>query len=389
MQTKDTGQVIKFSTLYKRNSNGKTQQWTIYSAETGYYTEEGIVGGRITTSSIHTVEAKNVGKANETTVAQQSTKEAAAEFEKKLKRGYIADVEAIDSVSFKKPMKGDKWKDRADEVKYPVIVQDKLNGIRCQNNSVSALSTGGEIFYTIPHIREALKPIFDKYPNAFIDGEAFNYDLRSNLNRLVKIVSVVIKAKDLTPELLEESRKIVQLHVFDGWGFENITHNTPYAERHEAVTKLITNIGSPCLKVLKSEVVEDLETLIKKLAINKRSKGEGLMVRWGNCEYKHGRSKYLLKLKHFEDAEFEILDIQEGNADWKDCAKRIILKLPQPSTTGEETFASNIEGDREWLRELYKQRKKIIGKQATVEYQCLSEYGVPQLPWVRAIRDYE
>jgi DNA ligase-1 len=379
-------------TIYKRNASGKIQQWTIVVDGDGFYTEEGIVDGKITKSALHTCEPTNVGKANATTANTQAKKEAIAKRDKKLSTGYMTTIEAIDTTTFKKPMKGDKWADREDEVTFPVIVQDKLNGVRCQITKGVAHSTGGKIFHTIPHIHEALAPVFKKYPNAFIDGELFNYELRKNLNQLIELVSVVVQPKDLTPELLASSEEIVQFHAFDGFGFEGITPDMPYIERYKGLTKLLKNYQSgSCIDLLGYEISSTKKTLLKQLAATKPLGGEGLMIRWGDCPYKNGRSKYLLKMKHFEDAEFEIVDIQEGNANWKGKAKRIILKLHKPATntTQDETFASNIEGNEEWLEKLFNERKDVIGKMATVEFQQYSEYGIPQIPFVRAIRDYE
>jgi hypothetical protein len=379
----------KYPILYSRTAKGNIQQWQIIAEEDGYYTIEGLQGGTLTTSKKNFVEVKNSGKANATTLAKQAEKEAKAKWSKKLKTGYAESVEAISKIDFKKPMKGDKWKEREDEVIFPITVQDKLNGVRCQNTAEASKSTGGEIFWTIPHIRKALAPIFEKYPNAFIDSEAFNYALRKKLGRLVSIVSVIHKEKDLTPELLAESEQIVQLHVFDGYGFEGITEETPYLQRYEAVKKLVTDLKSKYINILENETIYDLDSLMARFVRNRKKGGEGLMVRWGDCPFKHGRSKYMLKLKHFEDAEFKVLDVQDGNADWKGCAKRIILELNEPSTRGETSFASNIEGDREWLREMYQNKEKVIGKMATCEFQCYSEYKIPQIPYVRAIRTYE
>lgn len=381
------------ATIYKLNSNGKTQEWTIVVDGGAFYTKEGIVGGKITTSDPHTCEPTNVGKANATTANEQAKKEAVAKRAKKLSTGYVERIEDIANTTFKKPMKGDKWVDREDEVVFPVIVQDKLNGVRCQITDGVAHSTGGKVFHTIPHIHQALAPIFKKYPNAFIDGELFNHELRKNLNQLIELVSVITQPKDLTPELLQKSDEIVEFHAFDGFGFDGITKETPYTERHAALTKLIDKyiLNDYCVELVPYEVVSTKKILFKRLAATKPLGGEGLMVRWGNCEFKHGRSKYMLKLKHFEDDEFEIVDIQEGNANWKGCAKRIVLKLHKPATnaTKDETFASNIEGDTEWLRKLYNERDTVIGKKGTVEYQQYSEYGIPQIPFVRTIRDYE
>lgn len=382
------------ATLYKRNSNGKLQQWRIWAEGGAYYTEEGLVNGKITRSKPHTCEGKNPGKANATTPEAQAVKEAKAKWEKKLATGYTRDIKAVDSVAFKKPMKGDKFRDREDEIVYPVQVQDKLNGVRCQNESKGALSTGGKLFHTIPHIRAALAPIFDNYPDAFIDGEAYNHAMKHRLNRLVEIVSVVYQPKDITPEMLAESQELVKFYIFDGYGFAGITKETPWVERYAAVSRLVSRIQEEFkvgrhLVMHPYWVAKDKAEVKAALAKNREEGGEGLMIRWGKCEYKHGRSKYMLKDKHFDDDEFEIVAIEEGNGDWVGCAKRIVLKLHKPTPTGETTFASNIEGDRDWLRELYERREEFIGEMATVEYQQLSEYGVPQIPFVRAIRNYE
>jgi hypothetical protein len=347
----------------------------------------------MTVTSPHFCAPKNTGKKDATTASQQAEKEALACWVKKLKRGYCEELSEISRVAFKKPMKGDTWADRREDLVFPVMLQDKLNGVRCQNASAGAWSTGGELFHTIPHIREALSPVFEKHPEALLDGEAFNPLLKRNLNRLIKLVSVAIKPKDLTPELLSASRDLVQLHLFDGFGFNGITEDTPYVERLAALSSLIAELKSPFLEVLKNTQANTEEDVMFELDSNKAEGGEGLMIRWGACPYKHGRSKHLLKLKHFEDAEFVVQELQEGNGDWAGCVKRVILRLHKPvvGRDGEvqSAFASNILGDRKHLKALFDERAKHEGKVATVQYQCLSEYGIPQLPWVQAIRDYE
>ena len=383
------------ATLYKRNSNGKLQQWSITADGGAFFTEEGIVDGKITKSKPHTCEGKNPGKANATTPAQQAIKEAKAKWDKKLDTGYTTDRTTVDAVVFKKPMKGDKFKDRVDEVVYPVYVQDKLNGVRSQNDVRGALSTGGKKFHTIPHIDACLAPIYVEEPEAFIDGEAYNHKMKQHLNRLIELVSVVYQPKDITPAMLEESRQLVKLYVFDGYGFDGVTMQTPWIERYNQLKALITRWAkiNPAINqyivVHPYSVAKSLAKVKEKLAANKEEGGEGLMIRWGKCEFKHGRSKFLLKDKHEDDDEFTIVDIQEGNGDWVGCAKRIVLQLNRPATNGETAFASNIEGDRAWLRTLYDRRAEYIGEAATTRYQCLSEYGIPQLPFVVAIRNYE
>lgn len=379
----------RFPTIYKRTSKGQIQEWTIIAGKDSYHTEEGVQGGTISVNKPHNVEPKNVGKANETTAEQQAEIEAQAKWDKKLKTGYAKSITEIDKVAFKKPMKGYKWKEYAHKVVFPVQVQDKLNGVRYQAESDASRSTGGEIFYTTPHIREALAPIFKAYPYIFIDGEAFNFELRTRLNRLTELVSVCYKEKDLTPELLAESKQIVEFHVFDAYGFEGITEETPWVERYAALEKLLEKFAPRYVHLLEYWTVKSLKELMTALEDNRKEGGEGLMVRWGNCPRKEGKSTMMLKLKHFEDDEFEIVDITGGNGNWAGCAKTIRLKLNNPSPRGDTEFDSNIKGDEAWLRELFQNKKKYIGEPATTEYQHYSEYGIPQLPYVIAIRNYE
>lgn len=377
--------------LYKRASSGATQVWSIIVDGATYYSMEGIEGGTISTNSPHICTPKSLGKKNEQTAEQQALKEATAQWTKKLEKGYCTDVSQIDSVTFRKPMKGGKFVDYMDKVIYPVIVQDKLNGIRSQTDAARSYSTGGKTFYTVPHIMNELKPLFEAFPDAFIDGEFYNFKLRQHLNRLVKIVNVKILPKHLTPELLNESKEIVQLHLFDGYGFNGITKDTPYLERHAALVKLIKQFNLEYVFVLPYEMMNSKEELDARMAINLSEGGEGLMIRYGKCPHKDGRSTQMLKYKHFDDDEFEVVDVQEGNGDWTGCAKRIVLKLHTPATndTRDLTFNSNIEGGMEELKEVFDNRADWIGKMVTVKYQHFSEYGVPQLPWVITKRDYE
>ena len=375
-----------FPELFKRSSTGKVQTWAVHVDGNKFYTVEGVVDGKLSTSRPTVCKGKNVGRANETSPEKQAELEAESRWKKKCKKGYTEDIDSIDLVSFQKPMKGDKYFERREEVVFPATAQDKLNGVRSQNDSKRAYSTGGETFRTVPHIRDALAPIYKAYPNAFLDGEFWNYSLRTKLNRLVELVSVVIEP---TPEILAESAKIVELHLFDGFGFDGITPETPYLQRHAALKKLIAKFKPKHVFVVECVAVKDEEEFFALMKDNRARKGEGLMLRWGDCPYKNGRSKYLLKCKHWDDSEMEVVDILEGKGNWAGYAKKMILKLPKPSTKGETTFSSNILGDRAYLLKLLKSRKKAIGQMATCRYQGWSEYGVPQLPWVISLRNYE
>lgn len=377
-------------TLYKRNSNGKLQQWRIYTKGNSYFVEEGVVGGKLTTSGAHTCEAKNAGKANATTAADQALKEATAKWTKKQTLGYSTDVKAVDSTGYKEPMLAKKFEDYRSEIEYPAWVDEKLNGMRCNITVTGAKSRKGKKVHTIPHILEALAPLFKKHPDLFLDGELYNPRYKNNLNRLIQLTSVGILPKDLDDPLLSESREVVQFHVYDGFG-ACIKATDAFVTRREALRALLQ--GIPHVYVLKSKECRNEADIREEFTRTKKERSEGLMVRWGKCEYVFKRSKHLLKLKNFTSEEFEILDVEQGNGDWKNACKRVILRLHKPTKDRDgnsiTSFASNIDGSLPQLEKMWVERKQVIGKMATVEFQEYSEWGVPLIPWVRCIRDYE
>jgi len=90
------------------------------------------------------------------------------------------------------------------------------------------------------------------------------------------------------------------------------------------------------------------------------------------------RSKHLLKRKEFQDREFKILDIVEGVGNKSGMAGNMVFK----NHKGIE-FHSNIKGNREYLKELLKNKNKLIGKSATVKYFNLTpDDEIPRFPYV-------
>jgi DNA ligase-1 len=105
---------------------------------------------------------------------------------------------------------------------------------------------------------------------------------------------------------------------------------------------------------------------------------EGQMIRLdGN--YENSRSKYLLKHKSFIDKEYTILGVKEGIGKLQGKVGALIF----------DGFESSVNGTHEYLGELWLQRDKLIGKEATVKYFNLTPDGFPRFPKVIAIRDFE
>lgn len=383
---------MRLPTLYARAKTGAVQEWTIQIDGNEYRTFAGQSGGVITESKPQVCYGKNTGKKNETTGAEQALKEAKAKWQKKKDEGYHEDVNDIDKFVFFEPMLAYKFIKYKDKIQYPIGREDKLNGMRsCHFKHASFSRTGKEI-HNIRHVRKENADLFKKFPDLFLDGELFNYRYRNLLNRIIQLVSVNILPEHITPELERESEEIVRLYVYDGYGFEidgkEITKDTPFWQRKQALKKLLD--GRKYTSVLDYKFVKNEEEVYAALKESAKNNWEGIILRIFDAPYESGRSKYLLKLKNFIDEEFEVVDIEEGTGNWAGCAKKIICKLKKPATNGETTFASNIRGTMAEMRDLLINKKKYIGKFATVEFQEYSEYGIPLIPYTGLpFRDYE
>jgi hypothetical protein len=119
---------------------------------------------------------------------------------------------------------------------------------------------------------------------------------------------------------------------------------------------------------------------------------EGAMLRRVDAPYLFNhRSHDLLKVKEFQDAEFEILRIETPITGKDKGTALFICKVTSqndPEASHLEFEASSL-GSWEYREALYKNASSLIGKFATVKYFSLTKLGIPRFPKVVSIRDYE
>jgi len=355
--------------IYKRTTTGAEQQWQIIVKDNSFYTIEGQVGGKLTTSKPTTVYGKNIGKSNETSDSEQAYSEAKSKWDKKIEKGYTEDLLAIDtSKKFFEPMLAHKYKDYKDKISFPILVSPKIDGCRMVAQKNGLFTRNGKEYKSCPHISKILSPLFEKHPNWVIDGEVYSHDVPFE-----KVISLVKQSKP-TQEDLEQSEKLVKYWIFDGV-IDDKTKG--FKDRYEEIKDEISKI----VGWKKNIVFVETDTAISHEELNKKhdeyvARGfEGLMLRVPESPYENKRSKNLLKLKKFLDEEFEIIDVVEGVGSRSGMAGNLLMKMKNG-----KTFGAGIRGGEEYYKQLLSDRKKLIGKQATIRYQNLSEDGIPRFP---------
>ena len=361
---------MKLETIYKKTKTGAVQEWTIEVSDNKYRTHSGQVGGQITTNAWTVVYGKNTGKANGTTDNEQALKEAIAKRTKKLESGYFENIKHIGKKQYFEPMLAAKWEDYKDKIEYPIFSQPKLDGIRCIVTIDGMFSRNGKPIISAPHIRESLSEVFESYPELILDGELYADKFANDFN---SIVSLVKKTKPTDADL-KESKKNIQYWIYD---IPSEDYN--FGERCYRLDALFDNY----LKVFEQHCVlvqtdncNNEDELMELYGQYVEDGFEGQMLRLDK-KYENKRSKTLMKHKSFIDEEYTILDIVEGEGNRTGTAGYMRFE-----TIDGKSFKSNVKGTFAEVTEMLKNKKKLIGKQATIKYFNLTPDGIPRFPYV-------
>lgn len=368
-----------FPTLYRKNSNGKIQQWNIEVKANKIIVEYGVVGGKQQLTVDVITEGKNIGKTNQTDPEQQAQAEALSKWTKKKNEGFVESIDDakgnVSSLVCYEPMLAHKYgvfindafyPEHNRKIKFPCAVQPKFDGIRCCTHEDFTLwSRKNKPFNSVPHIQRALKEVDLPYA----DGELYRHDLKHDFE---KIVSIVKQSKKPAP-----NHEIVEYHIYD----VAIPDMTFYERNRYLVEKLGDHEGP--LKLVQTIIVESHEELVKIFRNFEKQDYEGAIVRNLDGKYEHKRSYHLQKLKSFFDKEFPIVGIKEGSGKFKGCAI-FICKLENG-----ETVDVVLEGGLERLKYYFKHPDEAIGKEMTIRFQGYTKDGSLRFPVGVALRDYE
>lgn len=363
-------------TLYSRTSTGAIQQWTVEIENDRYRTIYGQTDGKHVTTEWTVAKPTNVGRANERSGEKQALAEARSTWKDKKSKGCWEDINDIDKSGFIEPMLAHNYKDYILNIdwKAGVFIQPKLDGNRCITEINGMQSRNGKPINSCPHIYRKLKRLFAKYPNLVLDGELYADKFANDFNHLS---SIIRKSKPTENDLME-SDALVQY-----WIYDIVDPTVNFEGRSALIKKLFTEFqldaSFVCVETVKVYSPEDATTWYEKwIAMGM----EGQMVR-ANTGYHPGRCSDLLKRKEFQDREYPILDICEGEGNKTGMAGYMIMQNDDG-----ETFRSNIKGPWPYLRELLRDKAKYIGRLGTVQFFNLTpEKKVPRFPYVIKIRD--
>ena len=343
----------------------------------------------------------NIGKSNETTPVQQAILQVESDWRKKKDGGYKSSGELgiqtknIDPVEYHfnklldaalpqfntdasgniKPMLAKDWT-KVKNIQYPCIIEPKLDGVRClmtiAADEVLFWSRSGKEYTTLGHISQSIVPYLNAQENKSIwtvlDGEIYSDELTF---------------QEITQAVKKQYPNSLKLH-FRAY---DVVNDEIQSDRRVILSDLVKAIGSEFIKMIGYTIAND-EAAVKHFHDEFVQEGnEGAILRMFNGLYEQGfRSSNLLKVKEFDEAEFQVESLVYGQRGIEDLLA--VCTTPEGSVFKAKiqgTLAQKVEFEKEY-QEVYASAKPI---KLTVKHFGWTDDKLPRFPIGKALRLYE
>jgi len=344
--------------LYIKDNKGAIREWEIAQDADEIVIRFGQMGGAIQEKREHVP----YGKASRT-LQEQIDLQINSRVSRQKDKGYVESIEqarkgARNTLGLSKPMLAQRF-DRVQMNLNDVMLQHKYDGNRCcitmQNGQIVPYSRNGKI---IPADLSHITSTLNLQEGQTIDGELYCHG-----QKLQTIVSWIKRNQDNT--------KLLKFHAYD------LMDERPYDTRMYDIIDIIgESKTAEFVPTIRASGMEQI------MGYHKRSIGngyEGTIIRLPDYGYEDGkRSRSLLKLKTFLDAEFEVIDIHESKDGWA------ILEC---ETDEGNTFRVSAPGTMEEKMDILDDADFYIGQYVNVEYAQLTKDGIPFHPVATYFRE--
>lgn len=392
--------VFHTTPLLQGDGDNGRKQWQGFAAKaaTGQvyiYAKFGTVGGTIQQAKPTEIEAKNIGRANQTSLEQQAIAEIDAKCLGKQKKDNYLPVGVAASPAVLKhqtrilPMlaPSEVYPVLKSDLRFPILAQPKLDGMRLVTDGHDFWSRKGELQNeaNIKHLRIDTGGLL-------LDGEVLlppdKYSFQESMSAM-------------------KNAKHPHIGLLTYCLFDIVDLALPFEERFEILQEFVRNNPHPRMNLVTTIEVaddEDLQDFYEKcLAVGM----EGIMLRNKHGKYKPSkRSRDLQKFKPKDDDEFPVVGYREAKGGWAGTPvlELQVTKDNKPGFDGKRgkigtKFEAKPAMSIEEARALFKRCEagEVVGKVgATVLFQGFYDQvqgdpnaGKPRFPRVKALRDYE
>jgi hypothetical protein len=256
--------------------------------------------------------------------------------------------------------------DRVNSVDYRnAVLQKKLDGHRC----LITVDEGKPVAYSrqgkyIPAIKHILNALTGRLPQDItLDGELYVHG--------VKLQTIGSWIKREQPDTLKLSYVVYDIISPDR-----------YIDRHAELSAILKGVSTEHpgeIMALPYRLWTSHEDTTKWFREVRAQGFEGLMLRLDGRPYEIGRrSSGLLKIKEFDQAEFEVVGFKRSSTGWAICE----CLAPNGSK-----FDCSAPGSVAEKTEVWENQAKYLGRKLTVDFAHWTDDGIPFQPTALRWRD--
>lgn len=253
----------------------------------------------------------------------------------------------------------------------------KLDGVRCtmyfKDNEVHTATRGGGSYddsvqhlLTDPHIIA----FFVANPEVILDGELYHHGIP------LQVLSGLARGK--SPNVKPESVKL-QYYIYDYISSDIFETRCAQLRNWKDQSELGKTKG---VNIIEHYPLSGWTTIKKRHDVFVNEGYEGLVMRNPKKEYAIGKrsSMYMVKLKSYQDAEFEVVGFEEGLRPIDDMC--FICKTEEG-----KTFKAKPMGDADVKENYIANMATLIGKKATIKFFNYSNDNIPTQPVFKSFRE--
>ena len=197
------------------------------------------------------------------------------------------------------------YKGQVDLSQY--LVSEKLDGVRAYWDGKQLVSRQGNIF-------PAPDWFIKNFPEKSLDGELWL--ARGKFQKLLSIVSKKVA--------IEEEWQEIAYYVFDLPNSSKL-----FSQRLNIFRRLVNQTNSQYLRAIEQYRIVNHSELMLQLNNIVELGGEGLMLHRADAVYKKGRTRDLLKVKPYYDAEAIVVAHTQGKGKFLGMLGAILVKTPE------------------------------------------------------------
>lgn len=358
--------LTELPTLFKETADGGVQTWSVRVDENDDGTavivvQHGRLGGKLQESRTPITAGKNLGKRNATTPLQQAWKEAEAKHKEQIERDcYGFTLEQSRAARAASPMLAQSYDKHAAKVNWAgdCYDQPKLDGFRClaicTTDGVFLRSRNG-VFFDLPHLLEPYKRLLRA--GQVLDGELYAHGASLN-----QISSLAMRPRSDSEQLVH--------HLYDM--NPAASADVSFAERFRFLKQKVEAVRNESIVLVPTQRVHSEDELLALQAAHIADGYEGSMLRHGETGYENGKRSYsLLKVKTFQDAEFEVVGFKEGAGPYAGMA------IFECVTAAGHAFEVTAPGTHAEKRAYFQNGQSYVGKQLTVKFANFTKTDTP------------